>query len=62
MHIAEFYAPDHGPGNLELLSRFYEKYPGYAERTFLSVKVRFTARLLCSYISLSTIAVGRQQA
>lgn len=25
-------------GNLELLARFFEKYPGYADRTFLSVK------------------------
>jgi pyridoxine 4-dehydrogenase len=24
--------------NLELLARFFDKYPGYAERTFLSVK------------------------
>ena len=40
MPLAEFYAPDLGTGNLELLSRFYEKYPEYAEKTFLSVKVR----------------------
>ena len=25
-------------GNLELLARFFEKYPGYADRAFLSVK------------------------
>jgi len=24
--------------NLELLARFFDKYPGYADRTFLSVK------------------------
>ncbi|KAI0796124.1 aldo/keto reductase [Abortiporus biennis] len=38
LNSGEFYAPDLGPGNLELLSRFFEKYPEYAERTFLSVK------------------------
>ncbi len=27
------------PANLELLSRFYQKYPEYADKTFLSVKV-----------------------
>ena len=37
----EFYAQDFGPANLELISRFFEKYPEYAERTFLSVKVGF---------------------
>lgn len=40
--IAEFYAQDIGPANLEMLSRFFEKYPDYADKTFLSVKVRFT--------------------
>jgi pyridoxine 4-dehydrogenase len=25
-------------GNLEMLSRFYAKYPEYADKTFLSVK------------------------
>jgi pyridoxine 4-dehydrogenase len=27
-----------GTGNLEMLSRFYAKYPEYADKTFLSVK------------------------
>ena len=36
---AEFYAPDLGPANLELLSRFFAKYPEYVDRTFLVVKV-----------------------
>ena len=27
-------------GNLELLARFFDAHPGYAEKTFLSVKVR----------------------
>ncbi|KAJ7645830.1 aldo/keto reductase [Mycena rosella] len=34
----DFYAMDMGPGNLEMLSRFYAKYPEYADKTFLSVK------------------------
>ncbi|KAI0720960.1 aldo/keto reductase [Cerioporus squamosus] len=38
LNSSEFYAADFGTGNLELLSRFYEKYPDYAEKTFLSVK------------------------
>ena len=29
---------DLGTANLEMLSRFFEKYPEYAEKTFLSVK------------------------
>ncbi len=35
----EFYGPDASIANLELLSRFYAKYPEYAQKTFLSVKV-----------------------
>ena len=34
----EFYAHDGSTANLELLSRFYAKYPEYADKTFLSVK------------------------
>jgi hypothetical protein len=37
--VGEFYAQDRGTGNLEMLSRFFEKYPEYADRAFLSVKV-----------------------
>jgi pyridoxine 4-dehydrogenase len=36
--LGAFYAQDFGTGNLELLSRFFEKYPAYADRVFLSVK------------------------
>ena len=35
----EFYANDFGPANLDLVAAFYEKYPDYADKTFLSVKV-----------------------
>ncbi|OCH95019.1 aldo/keto reductase [Obba rivulosa] len=38
LNSGEFYAQDFGTGNLELVARFFEKYPEYAERTFLSVK------------------------
>lgn len=37
--LGEFYGPNMSPANLELLSRFYQKYPEYADKTFLSVKV-----------------------
>ena len=35
---AEFYGQGLTTANLDLLARFFEKYPGYAGRTFLSVK------------------------
>lgn len=35
---AEFYGQGLTTANLDLVARFFEKYPGYAERTFLSVK------------------------
>ncbi|KAJ2975363.1 hypothetical protein NUW54_g11743 [Trametes sanguinea] len=38
LNSGEFYGPNASTANLELLARFYEKYPEYAERTFLSVK------------------------
>ncbi|KAI0061091.1 aldo/keto reductase [Artomyces pyxidatus] len=38
LNSGEFYAAEFGPGNLELLSRFFEKYPEYADKAFLSVK------------------------
>ena len=39
--VGEFYGHNAATTNLELLSRFYAKYPEYAEKTFLSVKVLF---------------------
>ncbi|KAF8832134.1 aldo/keto reductase [Lentinula edodes] len=38
LNAGEFYDRSWGVGNLQLLSRFFEKYPDYAEKTFLSVK------------------------
>ncbi|KAJ7151721.1 aldo/keto reductase [Mycena filopes] len=38
LNSADFYAQDLGPANLEMLSRFFAKYPEYADKTFLSVK------------------------
>ncbi|KAJ4485874.1 aldo/keto reductase [Lentinula aciculospora] len=38
LNSGEFYDKTWGVGNLQLLSRFYEKYPEYVEKTFLSVK------------------------
>ncbi|KAN0102348.1 aldo/keto reductase [Russula decolorans] len=38
LNSGEFYGQDLLTGNLELLARFFEKYPEYANRTFLSVK------------------------
>ncbi|KAI1795748.1 aldo/keto reductase [Ganoderma leucocontextum] len=38
LNSGEFYGPNLAPANLELLSRFYQKYPEYADKTFLSVK------------------------
>lgn len=52
----EFYAQDFGTGNLKLLSRFFEKYPDYTDKTFLSVKgaIDWTGahpKSNCSYVS-----------
>ncbi|OJT14576.1 Pyridoxal reductase [Trametes pubescens] len=38
LNSGEFYGPNCSAANLELLARFFDKYPEYAERTFLSVK------------------------
>jgi pyridoxine 4-dehydrogenase len=37
---------DLGTLNLELLSRFYAKYPEYADKTFLSVKGALNRKVL----------------
>ncbi|KAF7297877.1 Aldo-ket-red domain-containing protein [Mycena chlorophos] len=43
LNSAEFYGPTRGTNNLELLARFYEKYPDYADKTFVVVKGGFNA-------------------
>lgn len=42
MCVGEFYATDYGTANLDLLAAFFERYPEYADKTFLSVKVNST--------------------
>ena len=39
MALGEFYGINPITANLELLARFFEKYPIYADKTFLAVKV-----------------------
>lgn len=54
----EFYAHDLGTANLEMLSRFYAKYPDYAAKTFLSVKGGMKAGTLTpdgSYVFLLSL-------
>ena len=36
--LGEFYGQDFSAVNIELVARFFEKYPDYADRVFLSVK------------------------
>ncbi|KAJ7267007.1 aldo/keto reductase [Mycena haematopus] len=38
LNSGEFYSKTWGPENLDILSRFFAKYPEYADKTFLSVK------------------------
>ncbi|KAI0666495.1 aldo/keto reductase, partial [Trametes maxima] len=39
LNSSEFYGYEWSLGNLELLARFFDRYPDYADKTFLSVKV-----------------------
>ncbi|KAI0723536.1 aldo/keto reductase [Earliella scabrosa] len=41
LNSSEFYGQGFSVGNLELLARFYEKYPDYVDKTFLAVKGAF---------------------
>ncbi|KAF8532602.1 NADP-dependent oxidoreductase domain-containing protein [Gautieria morchelliformis] len=43
LNSGAFYSQDFGPANLELLARFYDKYPDYKEKTVLCVKGIATA-------------------
>ncbi|VDC06825.1 unnamed protein product [Peniophora sp. CBMAI 1063] len=38
LNSSQFYAQDFGTANLELLARFFDKHPGYADKVILSVK------------------------
>ncbi|VDB82813.1 unnamed protein product [Peniophora sp. CBMAI 1063] len=38
LNSAQFYGPNQSTANLELLSRFFDKYSGYADKVFLCVK------------------------
>lgn len=38
VYPGQFYGPDRGPHNVDLVSRFFEKYPEYVDKAFLSVK------------------------
>lgn len=42
INSGEFYGTNPRTANLELLARFFTKYPHLADRTFLSVKVRIS--------------------
>lgn len=63
MHTASFYSQTWGPENLELLARFYDKYPEYVEKTVLCVKVCLCfcvfLFLFSSPVSLGTCDVVR---
>jgi pyridoxine 4-dehydrogenase len=41
LSTAEFYDDKASTANLDLLAAFFEKYPEYADKTFLSVKGGF---------------------
>lgn len=42
----EFYGHNLSTANLELIAEFFDRYPEYAERAFLSIKVRFLRVIL----------------
>ncbi|CCM02342.1 uncharacterized protein FIBRA_04436 [Fibroporia radiculosa] len=46
LNSGEFYGPEFSTGNLELVARFFDKYPEYVDRTFISVKGGLKARAL----------------
>lgn len=47
--IGEFYGRNPPTANLELLARFFEKYPGLADKAFLSVKASWTTQFCCYF-------------
>ena len=44
----EFYGHNLSTANLEMIARFFEKYPEFVDRTFLSIKVGLIAGSLPS--------------
>jgi hypothetical protein len=62
--LAEFYGEAHDfTANLDLLARFFEKYPEYADKAFLSVKVRcFTRPIRTSTMKLLLFFSGWNKA
>jgi pyridoxine 4-dehydrogenase len=44
---AEFYDNNRSITNIDLISAFFEKYPDYADKVFLSVKVCWRATIIC---------------
>lgn len=59
MTKAEFYGINPPTANLELLARFFEKYPEYVEKAFLSVKVCMVSngRMYC----LTLLTLGNDE-
>lgn len=51
--IGEFYGINPPEANLELLARFFEKYPSYADKAFLSVKVRHSHQAIMFHLTQS---------
>ena len=52
-HSGQFYGPNRSTANLELLGRFFEKYPSYADKAFLSVKVRHSHQAIMFHLTQS---------
>lgn len=52
--VAQFYGPGMSTHNLEIVSRFFEKYPEYTERAFLMVKVNLHPRLDSTLLIMTT--------
>ncbi|KAF8504312.1 aldo/keto reductase [Russula emetica] len=52
LNSGEFYGLDPPSANLELLARFFERYPDYADKAFLSVKVSIPRFAACTEAAL----------
>lgn len=56
----EFYGHNLSTTNIEMIARFFEKYPEYVDRTFLSVKVCMTSHVILSLADGPAPPGGRQ--